>query len=571
MANEEIIEARVKNRIGTESEWLAKDPVILKGEISLTKRNNLITIKVGDGVKKYSEITDNVVVSADGAFMGSAIPSDTPVTPLGPAYWIATQAGVYDGFGGVVVDPNSIAVISYNGEEYTISQTEIDLAEYQKKDFSPYNQDPITTIARQASEVVKELYIVEYDPLFNYYLTNVSCRWDGTSVGYTDNIFRVSVVKEEIANTANKIYYTIEISDNRALFDIPTFLRNADFMVNVDWFKMPEGDRLSDDPAPKYLLNKKIASLDNNPTIKTFLINYFELGNENQFIMGAGNKNVTGENNIGIGIEALRDVGAGGGNVAIGRRALRNAVSGGGNVAVGFQAMVNGAEVTDCTAVGSDAFKSLINGVGGSAFGRKCLEFVKTAGANTAYGDSALMSLLHDNEVSSTDGYGNVAVGYGAAVQMLNARECVFVGLTAARFVESAIASVIVGAHALYQRTGNSTNNTVLGFYAMQNSLSGNDNTVVGAYAMGDNNGARNVVIGNNAAASLTSGNNNVVIGDNAGNDISSYSDCVVLGKGAKPTGNNQVVIGTSTMEKFNIGGVEFTKAQLEALLALVS
>jgi len=60
----------------------------------------------------------------DSLFMGSAKPTDTP-SGTGDAFWLATQSGTYTNFGGVIVNINSLAVISRNSSNvYSISQTD---------------------------------------------------------------------------------------------------------------------------------------------------------------------------------------------------------------------------------------------------------------------------------------------------------------------------------------------------------------------------------------------------------------------------------------------------------------
>lgn len=60
-----------------------------------------------------------------GVFYGSAKPTDI-VTVTDAGYWVATEPGIYVNFGGLVVDVNSLAVISRNESgDFSITQTEI--------------------------------------------------------------------------------------------------------------------------------------------------------------------------------------------------------------------------------------------------------------------------------------------------------------------------------------------------------------------------------------------------------------------------------------------------------------
>jgi len=66
-------------------------------------------------------------------FLGSAQPTDTP-TGTGASYWLVTEPGTYTNFGGVVVDANSLAVISRDAAgAFTISQSAIVLDSYAQK------------------------------------------------------------------------------------------------------------------------------------------------------------------------------------------------------------------------------------------------------------------------------------------------------------------------------------------------------------------------------------------------------------------------------------------------------
>lgn len=56
------------NRIGTEAEWDESDPVILKGEIAMIQEGEFVKIRVGDGIKRFSELGNNVLLSVDNLY-----------------------------------------------------------------------------------------------------------------------------------------------------------------------------------------------------------------------------------------------------------------------------------------------------------------------------------------------------------------------------------------------------------------------------------------------------------------------------------------------------------------------
>jgi hypothetical protein len=129
----EIIQARVKNKIATEEEWLVTDPIILNGQIALTRRGSLVTARVGDETTHYSVLTDNLAVSADGAFLGVVDSlSFNPPTPTGPAYYITVIPGTYTHFSGVTLPANSLGVLGWNGTVWTLSSSafDVDLTDY---------------------------------------------------------------------------------------------------------------------------------------------------------------------------------------------------------------------------------------------------------------------------------------------------------------------------------------------------------------------------------------------------------------------------------------------------------
>ena len=72
--------------------------------------------------------TRDTLGAVNTVLKGSVKPTDTP-TGTGVAFWVATQAGTYTNFGGVVVSANSFAVISRDAAgAFSISQTTFDIS-----------------------------------------------------------------------------------------------------------------------------------------------------------------------------------------------------------------------------------------------------------------------------------------------------------------------------------------------------------------------------------------------------------------------------------------------------------
>ena len=128
---------------------------------------------------------------------------------------------------------------------------------------------------------------------------------------------------------------------------------------------------------------------------------------------------------------------------------------------------------------------------------------------NTPYGSEALANV--------TIGEGNTGIGYGAL--MLNT-------------------------------TGDT--NVAVGYRAMLNNTTGYRNVGIGSGSLLNNTtGAQNVAIGQAALNYNTTGTDNVGIG--YATDSGNFNGSVLLGKAATATGNNQLVIGSSTN---NVGAI---------------
>ena len=138
-------------------------------------------------------IKADVIKSAP--FLGAIKPTDTPTGTIAN-YWLATQAGTYTNFGGVVVNTNSFAVISRDAEGvFSISQTALDLTEYAKSmDFrkflyTPSNMSAFPYLGIVDLEVLEGSLDLFYrnGVLKDLYFTFLRFNGDG----YTSNIIQI--------------------------------------------------------------------------------------------------------------------------------------------------------------------------------------------------------------------------------------------------------------------------------------------------------------------------------------------------------------------------------------------
>lgn len=130
----EIIEARVKQKTGTEADFAGF--TLLDGEMALVRSSAngpVVNFKVGPG------LFDNLPWSLDYAsiaanYKGNATPSTDPGTPAGPEFYTATEVGTYTNFGGIEVEASdAFVLLSYDGANWSKAVANIDLSGYATK------------------------------------------------------------------------------------------------------------------------------------------------------------------------------------------------------------------------------------------------------------------------------------------------------------------------------------------------------------------------------------------------------------------------------------------------------
>lgn len=176
---------------------------------------------------------------------------------------------------------------------------------------------------------------------------------------------------------------------------------------------------------------------------------------------------------------------------------------------------------------GYDAYSNTSGtGTFNTAFGAFALSYNTTGNNNTAIGSGA--------STYNSSGIGNTAVGTRA----------LFTNVYGSK-------NVAIGTEALEQAT-NAYDNTAIGYQALRYTTTGAYNVAIGTSA-GTNNttGSDNVFIGNGAGLGNTVGNQNTIIGYNA--STGNFTGSVVLGSAAAATGNNQFVVGSSSVNAGNV------------------
>jgi hypothetical protein len=146
----QIIEARVKNIIQTEAEWLAANPIILKGEVAYVQFGNLVNTKVGDGIKTFSQLTYNLQVPA--AFRGTAMKVSNPGIVANQEFYFAGESGVFPNFSNLNVDLTAgLTILVGSLGVYTMLVIPFNLSDYAKKIDVVFKSDILSTAVNLAN------------------------------------------------------------------------------------------------------------------------------------------------------------------------------------------------------------------------------------------------------------------------------------------------------------------------------------------------------------------------------------------------------------------------------------
>lgn len=111
----QIIDARVRQKVGTEAEWLANDLKLLDGEVAVVRTGDgtPVNLKFGDGNKKFSELPYFIDFN-NAQRISSVSPGALPTPAEENVYMVVTEIGDYT-FGG-----STIASITEDGYQATL-------------------------------------------------------------------------------------------------------------------------------------------------------------------------------------------------------------------------------------------------------------------------------------------------------------------------------------------------------------------------------------------------------------------------------------------------------------------
>lgn len=246
-----------------------------------------------------------------------------------------------------------------------------------------------------------------------------------------------------------------------------------------------------------------------------------------------------GNNNTGIGHQALFQTTFGINNTATGANSLYTNTIGFNNTANGSGSLYFNSGGSHNSAFGTDALYTNTFGNFNTATGENALFTNSTGSYNTAIGANSMY-----NNIS---GEGNTATGSDAMYKNSTGFFNTAIGVTALKDNTTGNQNTAIGAQSLMTNaTGDS--NTATGFNALLNNISGFNNTAAGSRALLNNTtGYGNTGIGEDALNSNTTGYHNVGIGENALITNTTGFSNVAIGKNAldfNTNGTYNIAIG---------------------------
>ena len=244
---------------------------------------------------------------------------------------------------------------------------------------------------------------------------------------------------------------------------------------------------------------------------------------------GALFANSGGSHNIAVGTDALYTNTFGNFNTAVGENALYTNSTGSYNTAHGANTLYNNITGEGNTAVGSDALYKNNTGFFNTATGVTALKDNTTGNQNTAHGAQALMN--------NATGDSNTATGFNALHNNVTGFNNTAVGSRALQNTSIGYANTAIGEDALNNNT-TGYNNSAFGENALINNLSGNSNIAMGKNAMSFN----------------TQGNFNIAIGFEANVSQNNLTNAIAIGKYAIAADSNTVVLGGVDTNAVKVG-----------------
>jgi len=310
----------------------------------------------------------------------------------------------------------------------------------------------------------------------------------------------------------------------------------------------------------------------------------------NSVFLGSGagqNDNGPDNQNVAVGINALRSANFGDKNVAMGFEALYSNSTGDANTAIGYQALRSHLTTNSNTAVGYQVLYSSTYGASNAALGRRALYENTTGSYNTALGNLALNSntTAHHNTAvgykamsSNTTGFENTAIGYQANSANEEGSYNTMIGFEAgnATIAHNKSGNVFLGYKAgynditdnkLYIENSDSDTPLIWGDFANDSVKINGTFNIAGAYSFPVTDGTSAQVLQTDGSGTLSWGDGGVTeINDLTDGKTDATSVFLGSGAGANDNANNKnVAIGIDALNT-NTTGANNTATGYQAL-----
>lgn len=300
---------------------------------------------------------------------------------------------------------------------------------------------------------------------------------------------------------------------------------------------------LNNDTTGKFNLALGTAALYNNGFGK----NLIAIGDSALYNNGVGAAfGGEGYDNLAIGLKAGYNLTTGSYNLAIGNYSLNQCNISTDNTAVGHFSLTNNV-VSRNSALGSAALYNNTTGTNNCAFGYNSLTSNKIGNNNTAIGTYSLGSNLYDANtaigsfsLAYSNSSNNTAVGYNALNSSNTGGFNTAVGSGALQANSSGYFNCALGNDALNANIAG-IYNTALGGSSLKYNTTGSNNVALGIVTLLNNNGSDNVAIGSQALYANTTADKNIAIGTKSLYYIMTGSNNVAMGYNAGPKGSGSV------------------------------
>ena len=155
--------------------------------------------------------------------------------------------------------------------------------------------------------------------------------------------------------------------------------------------------------------------------------------------------------------------------------------------------------------------------------------------------------LIGSNSLSSlTTGINNIAMGSYNGYNITTGLNNIAMGSYNGYNITTGLNNIAMGSYNGYNITTGS-NNSIIGYQSLYSNNTGGNNVAIGNSALYNNtDGSYNIAIGYNAGYSDTNGSYNIYVGGNT-NTTGNYARSTAIGYGATISGNNQIVLGSTS------------------------